>query len=244
MMKSRQLGIFAVAGLFVVLGGCGPSPEQLAREQARKKMEVAAKEMEAASKRAEAAANKGDVGAAMNEAMKVFGSLGAAATGVAGAAGAGSYEPIDFRRLKELLPQELAGFEKSGNSGERTNMFGVSVSQVKQSFKSADGKQNIDLEITDPGSLAGPFAIANAWFNLDIDKETDRGYEKTSTVAGRKLHEKWSKSNKQGTATLIVGNRFLVEIDGRGLEMNDLKALLAKIDLAKLDAMKGEGRKS
>lgn len=220
----------------VLLAACSPSPEQVAREETIKKLEQAAKEMEAAGKKAEAAAAKGDVGAAMGEAMKVLG-------GLAGAAGSGSYEPVDFRKLKDALPQELVGFEKGDSSGERNNAFGIAVSEAKQSFRTADGSKRVRFEITDPGSLAGPFAVANVWLNVEVDKESDDGYEKTATVAGRKVHEKWSKSGKRGEVQMVVGNRFMVEISAEGVEMSDVKALLGRIDVAKLEAMKGEGRK-
>lgn len=42
---------------------------------------------------------------------------------------------------------------------------------------------------------------------------------------------------------MVVGNRFMVEVNAEGVEMNDVKSLLGKIDVAKLEAMKGEGRK-
>ncbi len=235
--------LFAITVLSAMLTACGPSPEQIAREQAIKQLEQAAKDMEAAGKKAEAAAAKGgqDMGAAVGEAMKAFGVMaGAAGT----AAGAGGYEPVDFRKLKELLPQELAGFEKGDSSGEKNNAFGIAVSEAKQSFRTADGSKSVRFEITDPGSLAGPFALANMWMNVDIDKETSSGYEKTSTVGGRKLHEKWNKDGKHGEVHLVVGNRFMVEIDARGVEMADIKSLISKIDVAKLEAMKGEGKKS
>jgi hypothetical protein len=230
-----------IAGL--VLTACGPSPEQVAREQALKQLEQAAKDMEAAGKRAEAAASKGgqDVGAAVGDVMKALGTMAGAAGGVAGASG---FEPIDFRKLKEVLPQELAGFEKGESSGEKNNAFGIAVSEAKQSFRTADGSKSVRFEITDPGSLAGPFALANVWMNVDIDKETSTGYEKTSTVGGRKLHEKWSKDDKHGEVHLVVGNRFMVEVDARGVEMNEVKALLSKIDVAKLESMKADGKKS
>ncbi len=222
------------------LTACGPSPEQVAREAAIAKLEHSANEMQAAGKRAEAAANKGDVGAAMGEAMNVLGSL----SGAAGAAGAGSYDPVDFRKLKDALPQELAGFEKGDSSGEKNNAFGIAVSEAKMSFRTADGSRSVRFEITDPGSLAGPFALANMWMNVEIDKESSDGYEKTSSVNGRKLHETWTKSNKRGVLNIVVANRFMVEVNAHGVEMNEIKALLAKIDLAKLEAMKGEGKKS
>lgn len=240
-MKHARLTPFVfISAAALALSACGPSPEQVAREQAIKQLEQAAKDMEAAGKKAEAAAAKGDVGAAMGEAMKALGGL----AGAAGTATGGSYEPVDFRKLKELLPQELAGFEKGDSSGEKNNAFGISVSEAKQSFRTADGSKSVRFEITDPGTLAGPFALANMWMNVDIDKESSSGYEKTSTVGGRKLHEKWNKDGKHGEVHLVVGNRFMVEIDARGVEMADIKSLISKIDVAKLEAMKGEGKKS
>lgn len=231
--------VITVSGLCaaLLLAACSPNAEQVEREETVKKLEQVAKEMEAAGKKAEAAAAKGDVGAAMGEAMKVLG-------GLAGAAGSGSYEPVDFRKLKEALPQELAGFEKGDTSGEKNNAFGIAVSEAKQSFRTADGSKRVRFEITDPGSLAGPFAVANVWLNVEVDKESDDGYEKTATVAGRKVHEKWSKSGKRGEVQMVVGNRFMVEISAEGVEMGDVKALLGRIDVAKLEAMKGEGKRA
>ncbi len=234
--------IFAICAASL-LAACGPSPEQVAREEAVKKLEQAAKEMEAAGKRLESGAAKGgqDVGAAVGDMMKALGGVAGAA---AGAAGAGSFDPVDFRKLKEVLPQELAGFEKGESSGEKNNAFGIAVSEAKQSFRTADGSKNVRFEITDPGSLAGPFALANMWINVEIDKETNDGYEKTSKSNGQKLHEKWDKSGKRGEVQMVVGNRFMVEVAAEGIEMSEVKALINKIDVAKLESMKGDGKKS
>ncbi|MEO7255148.1 MAG: hypothetical protein ABIZ64_13040, partial [Casimicrobium sp.] len=216
-MKITKLSASVVSLCTVaMLAACGPSPEQVAREEAVKKLEQAAKEMEAAGKRMESGAAKGgqDVGAAVGDMMKALGGIAGAASGAAGAA---SYEPIDFRKLKEVLPQELAGFEKGESSGEKNNAFGISVSEAKQSFRSADGSKRVRFEITDPGSLAGPFALANMWMNVEIDKETSDGYEKTSSSGGSKLHEKWSKSGQHGSVQMVVGNRFMVDVDAQGI---------------------------
>ena len=243
MKTTPNISLIAVLCAAALLNACGPSPEQVARETAMKQLEQAAKDMEAAGKKIESATAKGgqDVGAAMGEAMKALGAMAGAAGGVVGS---GSFDPIDFRKLKEALPQDLAGFEKGDSSGEKNNAFGISVSEAKQSFRTADGSKSVRFEITDPGSLAGPFALANMWMNVEVDKETSSGYEKTSTVNGRKLHEKWNKSSKHAEVQMVVGNRFMVEVDARGLDMNDVKTLLSKIDVAKLESMKGDGKKS
>jgi hypothetical protein len=246
MKNTMRLPLVSALCLAVLLAACGPSPEQVAREAAIKQLEQAAKEMEAAGKRAESAAAKGgqDMGAAMGDAMKALGAMAGAAGGVVGGVtGSAGFDPVDFRKLKEALPQELAGFDKGDASGEKNNAFGISVSEAKQSFRTADGSKSVRFEITDPGSLAGPFALANMWMNIDIDKETSDGYERTSTVSGRKLHEKWSKGSKHGEVHLVVGNRFMVQVDAQGVEMNDVKTLLSKIDVAKLESMKSDGKK-
>ena len=240
---STRLSTLAAITAVALLAACGPSPEQVAREESMKKLEQAAKDMEAAGKRMESGMAKGgqDVGAAVGDMMKALGGVAGAA---AGAVGAGSFEPVDFRKLKEALPQELAGFDKGESSGEKNNAFGIAVSEAKQSFRTADGNKRVRFEITDPGSLSGPFALANMWMNIEVDKETGDGYEKTSTVNGRKLHEKWSKSGQHGSVQLVVGNRFMVDVDAQGIEMNDVKSLIGKIDVAKLEAMKSDGKKS
>ena len=240
---STRLSTLAAITAVALLAACGPSPEQVAREESMKKLEQAAKDMEAAGKRMESGMVKGgqDVGAAVGDMMKALGGVAGAA---AGAVGAGSFEPVDFRKLKEALPQELAGFDKGESSGEKNNAFGIAVSEAKQSFRTADGNKRVRFEITDPGSLSGPFALANMWMNIEVDKETSDGYEKTSTVNGRKLHEKWSKSGQHGSVQLVVGNRFMVDVDAQGIEMNDVKSLIGKIDVAKLEAMKSDGKKS
>ncbi|MEO7255572.1 MAG: hypothetical protein ABIZ64_15200, partial [Casimicrobium sp.] len=68
--------------------------------------------------------------------------------------------------------------------------------------------------------------------------------EKTSSSGGSKLHEKWSKSGQHGSVQMVVGNRFMVDVDAQGIEMNDVKSLISKIDISKLEAMKGDGKKS
>lgn len=241
-MKAVSFLTLAVAASLLV--ACGPSPEQVAREQALKKLEEAGKQMEEASKRAEAAAAKGDAGAAMGEAMKALGVLAGGASAAAGSVGAGSYDPVDFRKLKEALPTELASMKRTASQGEKNSAFGITVSEVKQTFESEDGKRRVRFEILDPGSLAGPFALAHVWLNVEVDKETSRGYEKTSTVNGRRIHERWEKDAKRAEVQAVVGKRFIVEVDAQGFEMSEVKALLAKIDLSRLEAMKDEGKKS
>jgi hypothetical protein len=65
-------------------------------------------------------------------------------------------------------------------------------------------------------------------------KETDRGYEKSTKIDGNPGFEKWSTS-KTGELNVLVKDRFIVEVEGRGLsDVKDLYAFLEHIDLKKL----------
>ena len=89
--------------------------------------------------------------------------------------------------------------------------------------------------------MSGLTAMAAGWAMVDIDKESDTGYEKTTTYKGQKAHEQYTKESQHGEIEVLVGNRFIVEAKGNSVKMDDLKAALGKIDIGKLDGMKTQG---
>ena len=98
------------------------------------------------------------------------------------------------------------------------------------------------VKITDIGSMSGLAGMATyAWAATDIDRETETGYEKTSMFNGYKSHEKYDKGSKSGELSALVGGRFAVEISGNDVDMNAIKDAMTKIDLKKLESMKGQG---
>jgi len=82
-----------------------------------------------------------------------------------------------------------------------------------------------------------------AWSMVQVDRETDQGYEKTGTVNGRPTHEQFSKNNSTSEYDVVIGERFLVSAHGSGLAMDVVKSSMASIDLAKLESMKDQGLK-
>ena len=157
------------------------------------------------------------------------------------AAGGKKVETIDFRELKAMLPASLGSLKRSEASGEKTGAMGMQISMAEGRYSSDDGKQ-ITLKITDIGALAGIGAMsAYAWAQTEVDRESDSGYEKSTTFKGYKALEKYSKQGQQGDLSVLVGGRFVVEADGSSVDMKAIKAALETIDLKKLDGMKGKG---
>jgi hypothetical protein len=226
-MMSRLNRIVVVCFALVAFGvafGCGKSIEQKQAEQAAKNLAEAGKKMEEAMKQG---------GEGMGEAMKKMGEAMTSGKKV---------EPVDFRVLKSLLPESLPGMKRTSATGEKNAALGINVSKAEAEYQAEGDKGRIDLNITDMGSMSGLTAMAAfGWATAEIDRETDSGYEKTSSYGGYKAFEKYNKSDQNGEIQVLIGNRFGVEVKGYGVAMDQLNAALSKIDLAKLDGMKTQG---
>jgi hypothetical protein len=237
-MQSRSLIVPFIAALLLA-AGCGKSADEQAKEDAVKKLSDAGKQMEQAAKDMENAAKTGGQG--MADAMAKMGLAVGGAVGEAAKTMGTAVEPIDFRELKALLPDGIGAMKRTSAEGEKGGAFGIVVSHAEGHYQSDGG--SVDLKITDPGTLSGFAAMAAMWMNLELDKETDTGYEKTGTASGRRFHEQYDKKSKSGEYTVIVGNRFMIEANGHGIDMPTMKKAVDQINLAKLESMKDVGVK-
>lgn len=206
-----------VAGLF--LAGCGKSAEQ-------KKMEEMAQQAGEAGKALQQGAQE------MTEALKGLGG---------GANGGAKVEPVDFRELKALLPGQIGGMSRDGAEGEKVSVMGVHVSEATANYSSPEGG-SITIKISDLGSVSGLVGMATmAWAFAEVDKETETGYEKTTTFDGHKAFEKYDNQGRSGELNILIEKRFVVSIEGSDIDMSSLKDAAHTIDLGKLAAMKSAG---
>lgn len=212
----------ALACAALALASCG-------KESPPKSVDPATK-VEQAAKQIGEGARQGDIGQ-VGEGMKQMGQA---------LSGSVQVEPADFRTLKEVLPESIAGMKRVSSEGSRTNVVGVASSKAEAVYEDGKGGR-IAYEITDVGSLSGVTAMAFAWVNVEIDKEGSSGYERTTTVAGRKAYERYGKAERAGELDVIVAGRFIVGIRASGVDMPVFKEAVAKLDLAKLEALRMQG---
>jgi hypothetical protein len=94
------------------------------------------------------------------------------------------------------------------------------------------------------GAMTGAAAMATyAWASMEVDRENETGYEKTTTIKGYRGYEKFDRQTNYGELSLMVGGRFMVELEGNEVGIDGLKAALDKLDLGKLEGMKDFGVK-
>lgn len=215
MKMNRNLAVAATVVLAagIVCSGCMRKKREQMKE-AVKQMQAAAEQMqkvapmaqqmEQAAKEMEAAANKAPV------------------------------EPVDFRELKALLPAELPGLKRTEAAGEKTGAMGMVVSEANARYEN-DGGASIRIKVQDLGGMSGFAAMAQfGWAMQEVDRETETGYEKTVMIGGNKALEKYDRENKSGDIQVMIKSRFMVEVDGSGIEPAALKDALAKLPMDKL----------
>jgi hypothetical protein len=144
-------------------------------------------------------------------------------------------EPVNFRELKELLPSSIAGMDQQNAEGQTSGAMGFSISQAEADYQSGD--KNIRLSIMDAGGVSGALMGLAAWSVATVDRETTDGYERTSTLKGHKSYERYTKSSQDGQVSVIVGSRFVVNAEGSGVSMNELKQAVEKVNLNKLEKL-------
>ena len=155
--------------------------------------------------------------------------------------GAGSAEALAPDRLKGFVPDALGGLPRTEVSAERNGAMGIQVATASGQYSDGSGR-HLRLEITDSGGAAGLMGLAS-WAMVEQERETGSGYERTRKENGRMVHEEWNKDSGSGEYGVVLGERFLVKVAGGGGSVDDLKAAVAGLDLAGLEALRNEGVK-
>ena len=140
--------------------------------------------------------------------------------------------PIDT--LKGMLPASLGGFVRGEVSGESGGAGVIQGSSAEGVYKKGDAQ--ITLTVTDTAA-AGALATLGGALNVQSERQTPTGYEKVHMDGGRMVSEEWDNQAKSGKYSVMVGSRFVVEAQGQGADMSDLKGAVGAMPLDRLAAM-------
>ena len=133
--------------------------------------------------------------------------------------------------LQSFLPQPLGGWEAEEASSQSMGaaMLGGGVSAERQYNK---GSSSIRIQIVTDSPMIQSMMMM---FGNPMLAGADGG--KMEKISGEKAIVKYNATEKTGTITLVIANRFLVTLDGNDAALEDLKAYAGKIDYKKLAAM-------
>jgi Yip1 domain len=156
--------------------------------------------------------------------------------------GAAQVEALAPDRMKSFLPTAIGSMKPTETSASRNGALGMQVSEAKATYSDGSG-HSVDVEITDMGSAKGLMGLASA-INVEEDKQTQTGYEKTYKQGENLIHEEWDNSSKHGEYSVMLAQRFMVKIDGHAGSVDELKSAVGSVDLAGLAALRNEGVKA
>lgn len=136
--------------------------------------------------------------------------------------------------LKALLPATLAGYRRTEIESMGADAGGLGGTHAEARYENGDS--NIRLALTDMAG-AGAFAALGGAMNIQANRETANGYEKTLTIDGRMVSEKWDGPSREGSYSELVANRFMVSAEGRVGDISELKRAAAMIPADRLAAL-------
>jgi hypothetical protein len=86
-------------------------------------------------------------------------------------------------------------------------------------------------------AAAGAIAALGSALNVESSSQTATGYEKTGNVGGRMTSEKWDSKSRDGSYSVVVASRFMVEAEGTVPSVDALKQAVGAVGIDRLEAL-------
>lgn len=150
----------------------------------------------------------------------------------AAAAESAPVHPVNFRALREILPSTAAGLPRRSLEGQTQ----MGISQASARYADETGERSIEIRLIDSGSMRGVLAAGAAFMlNMDMDRETEDGLERTTTWRGYRLYEKQTGDGTE--VKLLLNDRFLVDVAASGFRLEQLRKVLEEVPLKKIESL-------
>ena len=152
--------------------------------------------------------------------------------------GGGDVKPADPEVLKALLPGAVEGYGRSEISSGSGGAGGMQGSTAEAVYTKGDSR--LTLTITDLGAAGALAGMASA-FNVKSSSEADGRYEKVGKVDGRMTTESFDRNTGHGEYGILVSDRFMIQAEGQGVTIGDLKAAVVMVQPSRLEQLAKAG---
>lgn len=135
--------------------------------------------------------------------------------------------PLTLDQVKALIPNELLGMPRSSFSANSSMGYAV----AKGTYK-GEGDKELNIEIIDCAGEMGAAWYSMRFFSMwNFQQEDDNGYQKTIDFKDGKAIEKYTKSNERYELTYFGNERFIVNVDGEKLSLDEVKKVAGDLSL-------------
>ncbi len=169
----------------------------------------------------EKANESGDLGAVME-----------AATGMLG--GNANAPVVESASLRDLAPTKLGGLTRQSLDVESVGVPFKMVSMTARYQNEGSGDfEEITLKVTNSPMISAVVGISGI-AGAEYDRSSNDGYERLTRKGDGMVIEEWRNSTSSGRYGRLVAETFMVEAEGSGTSMKDLKAAVGQISERKL----------
>lgn len=210
-MKKQTKRLLFIALSFPLLMSCGGSSKD-------KEPSTFSKIRETGKAVKEVSKNKSKIEKTMEEAEKLA-----------------SMEPIEQERLKEWLPKKVKNFKRTRFKTGELAVMGTSSFESNFEDENQVNKQiNINL-LDGAGSFAATMIAAfNQGLAYNTEEEREYMYKKKVEKQGYIAQEESNSRDSYAKIQFIHNGRFLVEISGNNVEVDELWSFVKALPLNKL----------
>jgi len=142
--------------------------------------------------------------------------------------------PLTNEELKKVLPETLMGLKRVELSVGDASMMNL----VSAEAKYKDENKRIELQIMDGAGETGSAMVSILMMGINVDKEkiTETGFEKSAEINGMKaiVSEDKNGENTNSKIQMIAKNRYLLTLTGTGISYEELKNALGEINMSQL----------
>jgi len=153
-------------------------------------------------------------------------------------------QPLHYSELYEFLDEEIEGFTRTSRKGSTQGLMGMDVTTVEARYEREDGAR-IDVVLVDLGALPVA-AVSNfaEFADFNVDEESDRGWKRSTKFDGHPAMEEFIRSGDSdlGRANFssLIAERFVLTLEGRRIEWEDLTDFLDEIDTDEIEDRKDD----
>lgn len=122
----------------------------------------------------------------------------------------GGADPADYRRYEALMPSTLLGLERGDCEGQNQEVQGMATSASFCTY--GDSEKRVDVRMSDMGNMGQMALMSQFGLTLDIDVQSDTGFERTTTVGGFRAMHTWYEPARLSKLMLLLGDRGMMEI--------------------------------
>ncbi len=133
--------------------------------------------------------------------------------------------------LAAFLPSPLSGWEgkKLVSEAAETNLLGGGL-MAKRQYTKDNAQITVQINAESPLMQSAALLLSTPLFSSLAASQTEK-------IGGQKAMITFNDSNNTGEIKIIVDNRFFVQINGRKITVDELKAYAKTIDYDKLSKM-------